>query len=64
VDPAEKPGKWLTEEDAKLTEAVQRLGKDCWVAVAAMVPSYKIYSVIEGGLQVGLVPDRASNTVE
>jgi hypothetical protein len=28
---------WKPEEDAKLTEAVHKLGKD-WVAVAAMVP--------------------------
>ncbi len=39
VDPAngKKPGKWSTEEDTKLTEAVKKHGKD-WVAVAKMVP--------------------------
>jgi hypothetical protein len=31
-------GKWTPEEDAKLTEAVQKLGKESWVAVAALVP--------------------------
>jgi hypothetical protein len=30
---------WKVEEDAKLTEAVQKLGKHSWGAVAAMVPS-------------------------
>jgi hypothetical protein len=30
-------GKWTTEEDAKLIDAVTKHGKD-WVAVAAMVP--------------------------
>jgi hypothetical protein len=30
-------GKWTPEEDAKLNEAVEKLGKD-WIAVAALVP--------------------------
>jgi hypothetical protein len=34
---ARSKGKWTPEEDAKLTDAVQQLGKD-WVAVAAMIP--------------------------
>jgi hypothetical protein len=44
VDPAnvKNPGQprmiWKPEEDAKLTEAVKKHGKDCWVTVAAMVP--------------------------
>jgi hypothetical protein len=39
LDPTNRnKGKWSTEEDAKLIEAVQNLGKDCWVAVALMVP--------------------------
>jgi hypothetical protein len=29
---------WKPEEDAKLTEAVEKHGKDCWVAVATLVP--------------------------
>jgi hypothetical protein len=29
---------WKGEEDTKLTEAVKKHGKDCWVTVAAMVP--------------------------
>jgi hypothetical protein len=29
---------WKGEEDAKLIEAVEKHGKDCWVTVAAMVP--------------------------
>jgi S-ribosylhomocysteine lyase LuxS involved in autoinducer biosynthesis len=32
-----KPRSWKLEEDAKLTEAVQKLGKN-WVAVAVLVP--------------------------
>jgi myb proto-oncogene protein len=32
-----KVGRWREEEDAKLTDAVQKHGKD-WVAVAALVP--------------------------
>jgi myb proto-oncogene protein len=40
LDPAngKSPGKWTPEEDAKLTEAVKKHGKNEWVAVAAMVP--------------------------
>jgi S-ribosylhomocysteine lyase LuxS involved in autoinducer biosynthesis len=39
LDPANvKTGKWTPKEDAKLTEAVKKLGKDCWAAVAPMVP--------------------------
>jgi hypothetical protein len=40
LDPTNRKnaGKWTPEEDAKLTEAVKKHGKDCWVAVAAMVP--------------------------
>jgi myb proto-oncogene protein len=40
LDPAieKSAGKWKPEEDAKLTEAVKKHGKDCWVTVAAMVP--------------------------
>jgi hypothetical protein len=30
---------WKPEEDAKLTEAVQKFGKDCWVTVAAIIPN-------------------------
>jgi myb proto-oncogene protein len=33
-------GKWTVEEDAKLTEAVKKRGKD-WVGVAALVPGRK-----------------------
>jgi hypothetical protein len=29
---------WTPAEDAKLTEAVKKHGKDCWAVVAAMVP--------------------------
>jgi hypothetical protein len=29
---------WTAEEDTKLTEAVKKHGKDCWVTVAALVP--------------------------
>jgi hypothetical protein len=39
LDPAIwNKGKWIPVEDAKLTEAVQKLGKD-WVAATALVPS-------------------------
>jgi hypothetical protein len=58
-----KLGKWLTEEDAKLTEAVKKHGKHCWVAVAAMVPGrttqqcrYRWVHCLDPGL--------SSNTVE
>jgi hypothetical protein len=39
VDPAngKSEGKWTPEEDAKLTEGVEKHGKACWVTVAAMV---------------------------
>jgi hypothetical protein len=39
VDPTngKKAGQWTPEEDARLTEAVKKHGKDRWVAVAAMV---------------------------
>jgi hypothetical protein len=37
LDPAISTGKWTLEDDAKLTEAVKKQGKD-WVAVAALVP--------------------------
>jgi hypothetical protein len=38
LDPANsRKGKWKSEEDAKLTEALKKHGKDCWVTVAAMV---------------------------
>jgi hypothetical protein len=30
-------GKWKPQEDAKLTEAVNKHGNHCWVSVAAMV---------------------------
>jgi hypothetical protein len=30
--------RWKPEEDAKLTEAVRKHGKHCWVAVATLVP--------------------------
>jgi hypothetical protein len=36
LDPGINTCKWTVEEDAKLTEAVEELGKD-WVRVAAMV---------------------------
>jgi hypothetical protein len=37
LDPDISAGKWTPEEDAKLTAAVTKIGKD-WVPVAAMVP--------------------------
>jgi hypothetical protein len=39
LDPANEKntGKWTPEEDAKLTEAVKKHGKD-WILVAAMIP--------------------------
>jgi myb proto-oncogene protein len=37
LDPDINTGKWTMEEDAKLTEAVKKQGKE-WVAVAAVVP--------------------------
>jgi myb proto-oncogene protein len=38
VDPANMgKGKWTPDEDFQLTEAVQKLGKDSWVAVAALI---------------------------
>jgi hypothetical protein len=36
VDPANGKGKWVPEDDANLTEAVQRVSKD-WVAVAIIL---------------------------
>jgi hypothetical protein len=55
-------GKWSTEEDAKLTEAIQKLGKD-WVAAAAMVPG-RTNARCRQRWARSLDPDRASNTVE
>jgi hypothetical protein len=56
-----KKGKWPPAEDAKLTEAVKKYGKD-WVAVAKLVPGrtnmqcrYRWVNTLD--------PDRASNTV-
>jgi myb proto-oncogene protein len=57
-----KPGKWSPEEDAKLTEAVQKLSED-WVAVAAMVPGLTNIQCRYRWVRY-LDPDRASNTVE
>jgi S-ribosylhomocysteine lyase LuxS involved in autoinducer biosynthesis len=37
LDPGKNTGKWTSEEDAKLTEATKKHGKN-WVTVAAMVP--------------------------
>jgi hypothetical protein len=31
-------GQWTPEEDAKLKDAVEKHGKDCWAVVAALVP--------------------------
>jgi hypothetical protein len=36
LDPAPKKGRWTREEDGKLTEAINKHGKE-WVAVAALV---------------------------
>jgi hypothetical protein len=65
LDPAmgKNLGKWSTVEDAKLTEAVQKLGKDCWVAVAAMVPDRTNEQCRNKWVRT-LDPDRASNTGE
>jgi myb proto-oncogene protein len=48
LDPAngKNLGKWSSEEDTKLTEAVKKHGKD-WVAVAAMVPGRTNYQCRE-----------------
>jgi hypothetical protein len=35
---AHHSGKWTEEDDAKLTEAVTKLGARDWIAVAALVP--------------------------
>jgi hypothetical protein len=34
-------GEWTPEEDAKLTEVVEKDGTQHWIAVAAMVPGRK-----------------------
>jgi myb proto-oncogene protein len=56
------PGKWKPEEDAKLTEAVKRLGKK-WVAIAALVPGRTNQQCRKRWVR-RLDPDRASNTME
>jgi S-ribosylhomocysteine lyase LuxS involved in autoinducer biosynthesis len=63
LDPANgNKGKWSTEEDEKLAEAVNQHGKK-WVAVALMVPGRTNKQCRERWLN-HLDPDRASNTVE
>jgi Myb-like DNA-binding protein BAS1 len=65
LDPAnvKNAGKWTPEEDAKLTEAVQKHGKRCWVTVAALVPG-RMHIQCRSRWVHNLDPDRASNTVE
>jgi hypothetical protein len=62
-------GKWTTEEDTKLIEAVQKHGKD-WVAVAALVPSRtsfqcrRIWTVRLGPAIEGTSPNEGTWTPE
>jgi myb proto-oncogene protein len=64
LDPSigKSAGKWTPEEDAKLTEAVEKNGT-IWVAVAALVPGRKNHQCRQRWVMT-LDPDRASNTVE
>jgi hypothetical protein len=64
LDPANglKGRKWTGEEDAKLTEAVKKHGKN-WVAVATLVPG-RTDSQCRARWVKCLDPDRASNTAE
>jgi myb proto-oncogene protein len=68
LDPAnENKGKprisWKPEEDARLTEVVKKHGKDCWVVVAALLPSRTNNQCRQRWVK-NLDPDRASNTAE
>jgi myb proto-oncogene protein len=55
-------GRWTPEEDAKLTEAIQKHGKK-WVAVAKLVPGRTNQHCRKRWAR-HLDPDRASNTAE
>jgi hypothetical protein len=63
LDPANvKKGQWKPEEDAKLTEAVKKHGKN-WAAAAAMVPG-RTNNQCRYRWVRSFDPDRASNAVE
>jgi hypothetical protein len=64
LDPANEKnvGKWTPEEDAKLTEAVQKPGNN-WITVATLVPG-RMHKQCRQRWVLNLDPDRASNPVE